>query len=58
MGILYGVNFIMPQQKYELRRYIISQSNEIKIHRLFLCNQTAVNLYTAVKLYFNGGLLL
>ena len=52
MGILYGVNFIMPQQKYELRRYIISQSNEIKMHRLFLCNETAVNLYTAVKIIF------
>lgn len=52
MGILYGTNYILPQQKYELRRYIISQSNEIKMHRLFLCNQTAVNLYTAVKIIF------
>ena len=52
MGILYGVNFIMPQQKYELRRYIISQSNEIKMHRLFLCNKTTVKLYTEVKIIF------
>lgn len=52
MGILYGVIFFMPQQKYELRRYIISQSNEIKMHRLFLCNKTAVNFYTAVKIIF------
>ena len=52
MGILYGANFIIPQQKYELRRYIISQPNEIKMYRLFLYNETAVKLYTAVKIIF------
>ena len=52
MGVLYGAIFFMPQQKYELRRYNFSQFNEIKMHRLFLCNQTAVNLYTAVKIIF------
>lgn len=52
MSILYGVIFIMPQQKYELRRYKFSQSNEIGMYRLFLCNKTAVKLSTAVKIIF------
>ncbi len=50
MSILYGTNYILPQQKYELRRYKLSQSNEIKMYRLFLCDKTAVKLYTAVKI--------
>ena len=52
MSILYGVIFIMPQQKYELRRYKFSQLNEIKMYRLFLCGKTAVKLYTVVKIIF------
>ena len=39
----------MLQQKYELRRYKFSQTDEIKMYRLFLCGKTAVKLYTAVK---------
>lgn len=50
MSILYGVIFFMPQQKYELRRYNFSQTDEIKMYRLFLCDKTAVKLYTAVKI--------
>ena len=50
MNILYGINLSMPQQNIELRRYKFSQTNEIKMYRLFLCNKTAVKLYTAVKI--------
>lgn len=52
MSILYGVIFFMPQQKYELRRYKFSQTDEIKMYRLFLCDKTAVKFYTAVKIIF------
>ena len=45
----------MPQQNIKLRRYKFSQSNEIEMHRLFLGNKTAVNLYTAMKNIKCGG---
>lgn len=50
MRILYGINLSVPQQKYELRRYKLSQFNEIAMYRLFLCSKIAVKLYTAVKI--------
>ena len=52
MSILYGVIFIIPQQKYELRRYKFSQTDKFEMYRLFLCNKTAAKLYTAVKIIF------
>ena len=49
MNFIHGVNLDMPQQKYELRRYIFSQTNEIEMYCLFLCQKTAVNHKTVVK---------